>query len=243
MHCPMFVNFKARVIFPSSLVGATLSAALPVIGAVLAVIGVVIMLVGFLSGLLSNDPPSDPVKTYIESTGRSLISSFSNAPDSQLTYIVSPSSAIPGNVISFIIEGANNSSSDVTITSITISMLSGDSDSCLFSEIEDYALAGDNDPGKANSRHVYVTLSSNVGGSLPFRTRLESDVRTYYQYNLQVGGTKNESEGMLHALVLKPAERFKAVWISTVRSGKTGRVDVVERVKTDMFHAQLSITR
>ncbi|KAH9872936.1 hypothetical protein J1614_005331 [Plenodomus biglobosus] len=226
-------------------VGATLSAAIPVIGVVLAVIGVVIMLIGLLFGVFNKpDPPPDPVETYIEGTGRSLISGFSDAPDSQLSYSVSPTSGSPGKVTSFIIDGVNNSSSDVTITSITISMLSGDSDACLFSDVEDkIVLVSDNDPDKTSNRHVYVTPSSNVGGSLPFRTRLESDIRTYYQYDLQVGGTKKESEGLLQALVLKPAERFKAVWTSTVRSGKTCQLDVVERVKTDMFHAELLITR
>jgi hypothetical protein len=225
-------------------VGATLTAAIPVIGQVLAVIGVVIMLIGFLFGLFNNDPPPDPVKTYIEGTGRSLISGFSDAPEPQLSYNVFPPSASPGNVTTFTIEGTNNSSSYVTITSITVSVLSGDSDSCLFSDLKDQiVLVDDKDPNKTSALHVYVTPSSNVGGSLPFPSRLESDVHTYYQYDLKVGGTKKESEGMLQALVLKPAERFQAVWTSTVRSGKTSRVDVVERVKTDMFHAQLSITR
>jgi hypothetical protein len=223
---------------------ATLSAALPVIGTVLAVIGVVLMLLGLLFGLFGNDAPKDPVQAYIEDTGRSLIAGFGDAPDTQLTYSVSPLSATAGSVTSFTIEGANNSSSDITLSGITISLLSGDSDSCLFSDKEDkIVLVDDNDPDKTKPRHVFVTPSSNVGGSLPFRSRLEADTRTYYQYDLQVGGPKKEREGMLQALVLKPAERFKAVWTSTVRSGQTSRVDVVERVKSDMFHAQLSITR
>lgn len=166
-------------------VGATLSAALPVIGVVLVVVGVILAIVSLLIHLFSHeDPPEDPVQTYIDNTGKPVIAQFGDAPDPQLVYSVSPTEPSSGDVVSITVEAQKNTGIEVTLASLTITVLSGGAESCLFSDKTKIELVEDDDPSKADAGHIYVTPNQYVNGNLPLRTALEDISSTYYQYDL-----------------------------------------------------------
>ncbi|KAI0886716.1 uncharacterized protein GGS22DRAFT_116844 [Annulohypoxylon maeteangense] len=225
-------------------VSATLSAALPVVGVVLVVVGVILTLVSLLIHLFGNsDPPDDPVQTYIKKTGKPVIDQFDDARDPQLKYSVSPTQPSAGNVVSITVSAANNTSSEVTLTGLELTILGGKIDSCLFTDNENLELVNDNDANKTDAGHVYVTPSQYVNGKLPVRTALESTNSTYYQYNLQVGGPKKGKESLLQRLVLGAYQSFSAVLTATVNSKGSSKIDVVEKFGSDRSHVALSLTR
>lgn len=222
-------------------VSATMAAALPVIGAVLAILGIILALVSLLVSLFGGGE-SDPIKDYIDGTGSRVIDSFDNAPDPRLNYSVSPARLPSGNVSSVTITGTNTGSDEVSLAGVTISILSGDDESCLFSDTEKIVLV--EDPTTEKDR-VYVSPKDDAAGDLPFRTVLDADGRNYYSYALGVGGRKKENESLLEQLVLKPKSLFSATWSATANikgRGKTAKVDVVEKTRSDMAHALLRVS-
>ena len=224
--------------------GLTLSAALPVIGVVLVVVEVILAIVSLLIHLFSHeDPPEDPVQTYIDNTGKPVIAQFGDAPDPQLVYSVSPTEPSSGDVVSITVEAQNNTGNEVTLASLTITVLSGGTEPCLFSDKTKIELVGDDDPSKADAGHIYVMPNQYVNGNLPLRTALEDISPTYHQYDLQVGGLKKEKESALHPLILGAFERFRAVFTATVNSKGHSKIDVVEKKGNDRSHAQLMLTR
>ncbi|KAI0480015.1 hypothetical protein F4859DRAFT_530101 [Xylaria cf. heliscus] len=225
-------------------VGATLSAALPVVGVVLVVVGVILAIVSLLIHLFSHeDPPEDPVQTYIDNTGKPLIAGLDDAPDTQLAYSVSPSEPSSGDVVSISIEAQNNTGEEVALASVTITVLSGGTESCLFSDKTKLELVDDDDPNNTDAGHIFVTPNQYVDGYLPLRTALEETSSTYYQYDLQVGGPKKENVCVLQPLILGAFERFSAVFTATVNSKGYSKIDVVEKKGTDRSHARFMLTR
>ncbi|RAL06089.1 uncharacterized protein BO80DRAFT_469966, partial [Aspergillus ibericus CBS 121593] len=223
-------------------VSATLAAAIPVAGWVLIILGVLLTVISFLVHLFGGGAPPDPVEKYIDHTGKPLIDGFTEAPDPRLDYSVSPSRLTPGRTTQLTVIGTNNTSQDVSLAGVSVSLYSGDDDSCVFSDTENFVLVDEDDPDSSQPDHVYISPSSVAIGSLPFRTTLQADSRVYYQYDLQVGGPRQEKQRMLQQLVLKPAARFSAVWTATVSTqGSDVKVDVVEKTSDDMSHALLSV--
>lgn len=222
-------------------VSATMAAALPVIGAVLAVLGIILALVSLLVSLFGGGE-KDPIEDYIDGTGGQVIDSFDNAPAPRLDYSVSPADLPSGNVSSVTITGTNQGSEDVSLAGVTISILSGDDKSCLFSDTEKIVLVEDQTTAKDR---VYVAPKGEAAGDLPFRTALDADGKYYYRYALGVGGPKKENESLLQQLVIKPAARFSATWSATANMtgrGQTAKVDVVEKTRSDMAHALLKVS-
>ena len=221
-----------------------LSAALPVVGVVLVVVGVILAIVSLLIHLfVHEDPPPDPVETYIDNTGKPVIDQFGDAPDPQLAYSVSPLKPSSGDVVSITIEGQNKTGTEVSLASLTITVLSGGAGSCLFSDKTKIELVGDDDPSKTNAGHMFVTPNEKVGANLPMRTALEEISSTYYQYDLQVGGPKKEKESALQPLILGALQRFSAVVTATVNSKGESKIDVVEKKGNDRSQAQFMLTR
>ena len=209
--------------------------------AVLAILGIILALVSLLVSLFGGGE-SDPIKDYIDGTGSRVIDSFDNDPDPRLNYSVSPARLPSGNVSSVTITGTNTGSDEVSLAGVTISILSGDDESCLFSDTEKIVLV--EDPTTEKDR-VYVSPKDDAAGDLPFRTVLDADGRNYYSYALGVGGRKKENESLLEQLVLKPKSLFSATWSATANikgRGKTAKVDVVEKTRSDMAHALLRVS-
>lgn len=222
-------------------VSATMAAALPVIGAVLAILGIILAIVSLLVSLFGGGE-SDPIEDYIDGTGGRVIGSFDNAPDPRLDYSVSPTRLSPGSVSSVTITGTNTSSDEVSLAGVTISILSGDDKSCLFSDTEKIVLV--EDPTTEKDR-VYVAPKGDAAGDLPFRTAFDADEKYYYRYDLGVGGRKKENESLLQQLVVKPKSLFSATWSATANingRGETAKVDVVEKTRSDMAHALLRVS-
>ena len=222
-------------------VSATMAAALPVIGAVLAILGIILAIVSLLVSLFGGGD-SDPIEDYIDGTGGQVIDSFDDAPDPRLDYTVSPDRLSSGSVSSVTITGTNRGTEDVSLAGVTISILRGDDESCLFSDTDKIVLV--EDPTTEKDR-VYVSPNDNAAGDLPFRTAFDVDERYYYRYDLGVGGKKKENESLLQQLVVKPKALFSATWSATANingRGKTAKVDVVEKTRSDMAHALLRVS-
>ena len=224
-------------------VSATLAAAIPVAGWVLIILGVLLTVISFLVHLFGGGAPPDPVEKYIENTGKPLLAGFTEAADPLLQYSLTPSRLTPGRTTQLTVIGTNSTDKEISLAGVSVALYSGDDDSCVFSDTKDFVLIDEDDPSSSQPDHVYISPQSVAAGSLPFRTTLQADSRTYYQYDLQVGGSRQEKRSMLQQLVLKPAARFSAVWTGTVSTqGSDVKVDVVEKTSGDMSHALLSVS-
>ncbi|PWY96530.1 hypothetical protein BO94DRAFT_570823 [Aspergillus sclerotioniger CBS 115572] len=224
-------------------VSATLAAAIPVAGWVLIILGVLLTVISFLVHLFGGGAPPDPVEKYIDNTGKPLLAGFTEAADPLLNYSLTPSRLTPGRTTQLTVIGTNNTDKAVSLAGVSVSLYTGDDDSCVFSDTKNFVLVDEDDPNSSQPDHVYVSPQDVAAGSLPFRTTLQADSRTYYRYELQVGGSRQETRSMLQQLVLKPAARFSAVWTGTVSTqGSDVKVDVVEKTSGDMSHALLSVS-
>ncbi|KAK5995103.1 hypothetical protein PT974_03497 [Cladobotryum mycophilum] len=200
-------------------VSGTMSVALPIIGAVLAVVGFVLTFISFFVQTHKSKPPPDPIKEYVNNTGKPLISKFNDAPKPQLSYSISHRKVNPGQLTKIEIVAKNNSSKDVSLTNTRITLLSGDDNVCLFSAPGNIELVSDAEPSRDRENRTYVTPDEIVDANLPQPSKIGT-TSTYYQMDLRVAGPRVREESAMQALVLKPAQTIRSIW--TARINKRG---------------------
>ncbi|KAI1435344.1 hypothetical protein GGR50DRAFT_687065 [Xylaria sp. CBS 124048] len=231
-------------------VTGTMSVALPILGAVLAVIGIVLMVVQFFISLfVARQEPPDPIQDFVDDVGHALIKNFDEAPDPQLQYSISQTQVQGGDTPVFQIEGVNNSSEDVTLSHVTITLYSGDDDVCLFAETTDVIqLVKESDQNHDSVGYTYVTPSSVAAAQLPYPAKL-GNTSNYYEYDLQVAGPPMEAATGLQALVLKQSDKFQSVWTAVINmpgddaEKSTSWVEVVEVGLNDKTQQQFMLKR
>lgn len=217
---------------------ATLSVAIPVIGAVLAVMGIILMIVSVFVDMYKTEPQPDPVGDFVRNIARPVIKPWNDPPPSKLTYQLSAIEVSASSVATVTITG-KNTGKDMSLAYAQMSVWTGQSDECLFSEEAFYL---PNSPDKKNGGTATLVPSDLAKPTLK-PTLLGEKPNRYWIYNMWASGAQREDNKM-GSLTVPSGKEFQCSFLGKVN--KTGKsiIDIVETtIDGGKAHTALNIRR
>ena len=221
---------------------ATLSAAIPVIGAVLAIAGIVLMIVSLFYDMYKKEEPPNPVRDFVENIARRLIGQWDSPPGTYFKYNVHPS-PVQASGKSDIVITANSPGSEDSVKYTQISVWSGHQESCLFSE-EDFWLK--EDTKHTNGGRVAVSDTKTVKTYLDqvlLQENKNNQLTKYSAFNLSCSGPRDKENPGGH-LKLAAGMSFTATWSGLISAAGKSVIEIVETLTTgDIARTTLPILR
>ncbi|KPM46112.1 hypothetical protein AK830_g409 [Neonectria ditissima] len=216
---------------------ATLSVALPVIGAVLAVLGIVLMIVSLFIDMYKTEPQPNPVGDFVRDVARSMIKPWNDPPPSKLTYSLNTTAVGASSTATVTITG-KNTGQDVSLAYTQMSVWTGQSDECLFSE-EAFHL-----PNDAEKKGGTTTLApSDLAKPTLKPTLLGEKPNRYWAYNVWASGAKSAGNKM-GSLTVPSGKEFQCSFLGKVNRAGKSIIEIVETtIEGGKAHTVLDIKR
>ena len=218
----VIVDVLDLVVASGLIVSATLSVAIPILGAVLALVGIGLMIAMAFVDMYATVPPPDPVGKFIDQVVGPLTRNWQKSPEPQLSYAYSKrgGSKEAGTVT---ISGENKTSETVAVLYSQMSVYAGQGDKCLFSD-ESFHLSTDKEAKGGGT--VSIAPVDLIRPTLAPTLMQEQKPGKYWVHNLSLKGKPDEKTNPMGSIFLKKGKKFSAAWTGKLKS--KSKVDIIE---------------
>ncbi|KAK2605937.1 hypothetical protein QQS21_003663 [Conoideocrella luteorostrata] len=219
------------------IVSATLSVAIPIIGAVLALVGIGLMIVSLFVDMYATEPATSPVDDFISNVVGTLTADWADPPDPKLSYYYSKKggSSEAGTVT---VSGENKTSETVAVLYSQMSVYVGHTDTCLFSD-DSFHLSTDKEAKDGGA--VSIAPENLIRPTLVSSLMQEKEPNKYWVYNLSLKGKSDEKTNPMGSIILEKGKKLSAAWAGKLKS--KSKIDIIEVFTNgDKAHKVLEVT-